>query len=484
MQNLKAIKLIEKIRDTDIFETLKHTKNYFSADIAIKALGFISIPIFTRLFTQEDYGIVAVFSSYVGIMTVILSLNSYTAVGRYYYEKTHDFDEFIGTTLVFVGIVFCLTIPVYILFNNKITNLMQLPKPLPIYLIFTCLFTIIYSIYYQILVPQRRSKEAAIISALKGYIGFGVAVLLVCLLNESRYLGRIWSTLLVGLIFSIYFITKIFKYSKLCFRTKHIKYILNYSVPLIPYALSGIILAQFDRIMINNIINTASAGLYSLGYNIGMLLLIVIGSTQTALMPDFFKFIDDKEYNRLDNLVKKVFSIITITALGLVLFAQEIGIILADKKFHEGLQVVPIVVIGYVFFAMFTIYGRYIGYKKKTIFSSIIALTAGISNIILNAIYIPKYGYVAGAYTTVVSYFIMFILAWIVAKYILQQRITSLWMIWEPTLVMFGFIAAAYFLGDLGLNTILFIFIKLMLLGLFSIIIFHKEIRAVLYYSK
>jgi len=306
MQNLRAIKLIEKIRSTDIFETLKHAKNYFSADVAVKALGFISIPIFTRLFTQEDYGIVAVFSSYVGIMTVVLSLNSYTAVSRYYYEKTDDFNEFIGTTLIFVGIVFCLTISIYILFNDKITNLMKLPKPLPIYLIFACLFTIIYRIYYQILVPQRRSKEAAIISVLKGYIGFGVAVLLVCLLNESRYLGRIWSTLLVGLIFSIYFITKIFKYSKLCFRTKHIKYILNYSVPLIPYALSGIILAQFDRVMINNIINTASAGLYSLGYNIGMLLLIVIGSTQTALMPDFFKFIDDKEYNRLDNLVKKL----------------------------------------------------------------------------------------------------------------------------------------------------------------------------------
>jgi len=311
-------------------------------------------------------------------MTVILSLNSYTAVSRYYYEKTDDFNEFIGTTLILIGTIFSLTVLLYILFNQKITNLMQLPKPLPIYLIFACLFAIIYSIYYQTLVPQRRSKEAAIISVLKGYIGFGVAVLLVCLLNESRYLGRIWSTLLVGLIFSIYFITKISKYSKLCFRTKHIKYILNYSVPLIPYALSGIILAQFDRIMINNIIDTASAGLYSLGYNVGMLLLMVIGATQTALMPDFFKFVDNKEYNRLDNLVKKVFSIVTIAALGLILFAKEIVFVLADKKFHQGLSVVPIVVIGYIFFAMFTIYGRYIGYKKKTIFSSMVALTAGI----------------------------------------------------------------------------------------------------------
>lgn len=251
-----------------------------------------------------------------------------------------------------------------------------------------------------------------------------------------------------------------------------------------PHNLSGVILAQFDRIMINNLINTESAGLYSLGYNIGMLLLIVIGSTQTALMPDFFKFIDNKEYNRLDNLVKKVFSIVTIAALGLILFAKEIVFVLADKKFHQGLQVVPIVIIGYVFFGMFTVYGRYIGYKKKTIFSSIVALTAGISNIILNAIYIPKYGYIAGAYTTVVSYFIMFMLAWIVAKYILRQRVSPLWLFWKPTIIMFCFIAFAYFLNTLGLSAILFFGLKLVLLALFSIIVFYKEIRAVLHYSK
>ena len=130
---------INKINNSDIFETLRHSKNYFSANIATKAIGFISIPIFTRLFTQEDYGIVAVFTSYIGIMTVILSLNSYTAVGRYYYEKTDDFCEFVGTTLIFVGLILCITVIIYILFYQQINNLIKLPGLLPIYLIFACL---------------------------------------------------------------------------------------------------------------------------------------------------------------------------------------------------------------------------------------------------------------------------------------------------------------------------------------------------------
>ena len=166
----------------------------------------------------------------------------------------------------------------------------------------------------------------------------------------------------------------------------------------------------------------------------------------------------------------------TTGALGLILFAREIVIILADEKFHSALSVVPIVVIGYVFYGMYIVYGMYTGYKKKTIFTSIITVTAGISNIILNAIFLPKYGYIAAAYTTVVSYFIMFLLALLVDKVVLKQRITPLWMIWKPTLIMFGFIAFAYYLNTLSLGTILFFSLKLVLLALFIIIVFYKEI--------
>ena len=480
MPRLMIPKLKKKIKSTDIFETLLHSKNYFIAHIATKAMGFISIPVFTRLFTRADYGLVAVFSSYVGIITVVLSLNSYASVGRYYYEEKSDFGEFLSSTLSFLGIIILLTIPIYILFYKQIGSLMKLPGLLPVYLMFASLFAILTSIYRQIMVPQRKSKQVAKINILESYATFGVAVLLVYLLKENRYLGQIWATLLVGFVFSVYFTIVIAKYSKLSFKVEHIKYILSYSVPLIPYALSGIILAQFDRIMVNATIGAASAGLYSLAYNIGMLLSLVIYSTQTALMPDFFKFMNHKEYDRLDLLIKKVFSIVIISALGLILFAKEIMIILADKKFHSALSVIPIVIIGYVFYGMFTVYGRYIGYEKKTIYVSIVAITAGISNIILNAIFIPRYGYIAAAYTTVVSYFIMFLMAWVVAKNILKHQLTPLWVLWKPALIMFIFIGFIVLLNSFNLNMFLFIIIKLLVLALFSSIIFYREIRTLL----
>ena len=476
IQSLINPRMIKKIKGSDIFETLNHSKNYFFADVATKATTVISIPIFTRLLTQEDYGIVAVFQAYIGIFLVILSLNAHTAVTRYYFENKDDFKGFVGTTLSFVGLMFGFFAPFFIIFYRQIGEITQLTGILPIYLMIGCLFSVVAEIYVHILIPQKKSKEVALIRIAKGYTYVLISIVFVYFLEENKYLGRIWASLLVGFIFSIYFLLKMRSFLKPHLKRSHLKYTAQYSFPLIPYTLSSLILAQFDRIMINSTLDAASAGLYSLGYNIGMLLLMVISATRTALVPDFYKFLDNKEYDRLNILVKRVFSVVILAALGLFLFAGEVGIILADEKFHPGLRVVPIVVIGYVFFGMYSIYSGYIFYEKKTSYLSVVVFPAGILNIALNALFIPRYGYIAAAYTTVVSYFVMFLLAWITVTRISDQKIASLWTIWKPTIIMFVFIVSYYSLNWLNQHTVLFFVMKLMILALFVILLFWKEI--------
>ena len=471
--------LVAKIKNSDIFNNLKHAKNYFFADVATRAISLISIPVFTALFTPEDYGIISIFLSYVAIFTILLSLNLHTAIGRYYYEKTKDFKEFLGTSIILVTFVFFTTFILFLLFHKQLSAIMQLPGVLSFYLILACLFGIIYTIYRQILVPRRKSKEDAKINVLKGWSNFIIALILVLILKEYKYLGVIWAGLITGFIFSIYFLIKMSKYSKISFNPKHVKYILTYSLPLMPYALSSVILTQFDRIMIGGITSTAAAGIYSLGYNIGMILLMVIGATLTAFVPDFMEFVKKKEYIRIDNLVKKTFSIVLVAAFCIILFSKELILILVAQKFHAAISIIAPVVIGYIFYQMFYIYGSYLTYLKKTIFSSVVVLTAGIINILLNAIFIPKYGYIAAAYTTLISYFVMFVLAWFFVKIMLKQRVTPLKIICWPLTIMFSFTFLFYLFEWLNFNFILLFVIKLILLMVFITIIFHKQIRTI-----
>jgi len=365
-------------------------------------------------------------------------------------------------------------------FRIKIAIILSLSPYLLSILLLSSVSMLITSVYTQIIVPQRKSKQFSAINVAQTYLTLILSVLFVYYLKENKYLGIIMAQLLIGVIFSVYFLFTIIKYIKFKFSYDHFKYILTYSVPLIPYSLSGVILAQFDRIMINNSRGLTETGLYSLAYNVGMLLTLVIASTQTALMPDFFGFINRGEHGRLDSLVKRVFIIILIAALGLILFSKEIVIILAAPKFHASLWIVPIIVISYVFYALYTIYGRYFGVKNNTVWDSIIALSAGALNIYLNAIYIPRYGYGAAAYTTLVSYMAMFLGAWIVVKFYLKRNVTSLRSLFNPLSSFFIFVFIYYVLFYINMNVCLLFAIRCILMMCFIPLVFRNEMYKIL----
>lgn len=282
--------------------------------------------------------------------------------------------------------------------------------------------------------------------------------------------------LIVTFVFSLYYVRQISKLIVLHFKWEYIKYILTYSLPLVPYSLSGVILVEFDRIIINNKINSSAAGLYSFAYSIGMILTLMTSAIQASYYPAFAKLFNKKEYEKISYMSGKLFYIEALCAMALILFGKEFGLVLGPKEFHNSLFLIPIIVMGYVFFAMFYKYLIYIDYMKKTIFSSIIVLTSGVTNIILNVIYIPKYGYAAGAWTTAISYFIMFLLAWVVAKLILGRNIVPVWVLSKPTLILLIFSILLFYLEyDLKLNYAMLLGLKILSLFLFSTFVVRFE---------
>ncbi|UCB45282.1 MAG: oligosaccharide flippase family protein, partial [Spirochaetota bacterium] len=343
---------------------------------------------------------------------------------------------------------------------------------------------VIDSFFNQVYQPLRESKKIAIVSMIKTYTGFGLSVVLILLLSNELYLGPILGSIMIGIFFSGYFIVKLKPYFKASLKRSHIKYILHYSLPLIPYTLSGYILAQFDRIMINSYKGSVDAGLYSLAYNIGMLLSIVIGSMNAAFMPKYFEYMNRKQYDDHDRDVGRLFRLSLIVAVFLILFGKELGFVLAKSNYHSALHVIPIVVIGYIFFGIFTIYSRNIGYAKKTMYSSILLLISGFANIFLNALFIPKYGYIAAAYTTLFSYFLMALFAWIVSKLVLRLHSAPLKIILVPMLLIVPFVAGFYFIEGMQLALYITLLLKACIFFLACFVLMFKYLKAISSYLK
>ena len=413
--------MLNRLNSLSFFETFRNISTYFSAQVAIQALGLISLPVYTYFLSTEEYGIVNVYISYTLVFSILLSLNLQGAVSRYFYEEKEDFKSFMGTTLISTTSIFFLFSLLIFLFKTEISTFINLPVKVIPWLLGFSFLGIIFGIYLQIFVPQKKSKLVSWTQVVMHYFKFGLIVIGLLMMTNDTYMGKIKGEFIAMSLVSVFLLYKIFPYVKLSFNRDHLKYIVNYSFPLIPFILSGYILHSFDQFYINAKVGQSEAGLYSFAYKIGMLLAGFITALLNGSNPDYYKWMNATNHEAAGKQVISLTKLLVLATAFLVLYAIDLGTLLArNDDFHEGLSIVPIIVGGYYLFGLAQFYNRGIYFKKKNIYLTIIVLIAVFVNIGLNFYYIPIYGYMAAAYTTLASYLVMLFTTLIVTEMALK----------------------------------------------------------------
>ncbi|WP_289663038.1 lipopolysaccharide biosynthesis protein [Flavobacterium panacagri] len=460
---------------------LKHGGNYLISSLATGALAFISIPIYTRLLNTEDYGIVSIFIGLVSIMASLMALSADRSVSRYYFDQKNelDFKRFVGTSATLSLVFFFINAFILFLFAEEFGNLVGLRKEVVYLIIPISGINIIGLTFEQIYGPLKKSREVAISSVVKVFLGFVFSIALIYLFKKDKFYGQILGQILAGLFIVFFWIRLIKPFFKWSFDVSYIKYIFTYSVPLIPYALSGVIIEQFGKIAIGSSQNISHAGFYSLALTIGSIVNIIIGVTHQAWNPYYFEYMNSKNYNQLDKDFIKIFKLTILVAFGVACFGKEIGLLLAKKEFSESLYLVPIFTVGYIFSQLSFAYIRNFGYTKKTQYMSITILVSGISNVLLNVLLIKSFGEIGAAISFVLSYIIMTILAWFINAYFVKLHSTSWKSLLMPLLAVLPFYIFLYFIFHFD-AFLLGLIIKGLLVVFLSIILFWTERNSIL----
>jgi O-antigen/teichoic acid export membrane protein len=454
--------VIGLVNDEKRIGMFRHVKNYLSAELIVKAIGLISIPIFTRLLSPEEYGVYAIFLSFVAVMNIISSLNMHTSVDRYYFEEKGNFASFVGSNIFFV-LLFQLLLIVYCLFwGDWIKSFFEISDWMFWLGIIASLSTFYYNVLVAILKVQKRSFEFSVISVSKNLFIFILSIIWVVFLPATGAMGRIYGYVIATLFFLIYALYKLIKLSNFQIQYDYIKYSALFALPLVPHSLSKFILATFDRVMINKITGVSDVGLYTLAYQIGSLIAIVISAVSSSLVPFFYEKMNDKDYGAIKEIADKYSSYICFFALNLIIYSGELLAIVADEAYAQSAEVIPIVTMSYVMIFFYSFYANYSFYYKRTIAISLSTLLAGVINILLNSIFIPRYGYQAAAYTTLLSYLALCLFHYINCKWILQvQGLVPLKSFYKSLILTIVFVMMYYVIRAVIVSSILLFVIKL-----------------------
>ena len=461
------------------FVELKASAAYTLCSILMKCLSFITMPLFTRLLTQEQYGQYSVYLSWSGILVIFTTLN--LAYGSFNTAMVRFEKDRWGYAASLQGLCAVLTLAfllLYLPFRQWLNGLFGMPTPLVILLVAEILFQFAISCFYGVQRFSYKYVSVVTVTLLHAITAPLLAFILVMLSPEKGYAriaGYAISNILLGIAIGMLILCR--GKGKL-FKKDYWKFALSFNIPLVPYYLSQVIFNQSDRIMIDRISGTDKAGMYSVAYTLGTILSFVLNSINNSYVPWFYQRIRAGEGKSNRAVSRGIALLMAFLLLGVIAIAPEIIGIMAGASYAEAAAVVPSVAMSILllfYSQLFINVEFYYEEKSLLVWGSI---GAAVLNIALNRWLIPVFGYVAAGYTTLISYIVFAVSNYATMRYMAKKKQVDcdFFDIGALVLIFLGFAALGFV--ALWLYPYFWVRLSIILAVLLALGIFHKQVIA------
>lgn len=371
-----------------------------------KGISLITVPLFTRLLTTEQYGEFSVYQSWYQIISIFATLNLCAGVfnngmTKYPNERNKYMSSMQGLSTVVTLLLFC----VYLPFKDYINELTGLSTLLMVTIFAECLAAPALAFWSA---RQRYEfKYIALVGVTVGVAFFSPALGLVAVnLTEEKGVARILSAALVNVCVGLFFYVLNVARGKKLFSKEYWLFALKFNIPLIPHYLSMIILSHSNRIMIERMFGETEVAIYSVAYSFSMIMNIVTNSINSSYIPWTYHKL--KEGNLAPLKKNTSLLLLGVAALSLlpVLVAPELMWIIAPPEYAEGVWIIPPVSTSVYFSFLYCLFGNIEFYFEKTKFIMVASTISALANIGLNLLLMPKFGYLAAGYVTLICYII------------------------------------------------------------------------------
>lgn len=387
---------------------------YTISSILVKGLAFFTMPIFTRIMSKSDIGDYSNYSSWLLIIGVIITIDLEASLVNARYDFEDKFDEYILSMLALSSLSTITLSIVTIVFSSTVSYLTGLETNYLIILFIYILFSFPITLFQYRQRFLNEYKSSVYTSLLVAFSTTLLSIALICGSEEkltARIIGSLIPIVLLGTYFILYFIKK----GKKCI-VRYWRYALPICLPYIPHLLSLILLNAMDKVMITRYCGSEANALYSVSYTGGQIVTLLVSSLNMAYSPWLAEKINQKSFSKIRSnsyIYILVFSIFTV---GLFLISPEALYFLGGSQYMEATMVLAPISMACVCQFFYTMYVNIEQITKNTYGMAFASISAAILNYVLNMIFIPEYGYVGAAYTTLVCYIWLFMCHMILVK--------------------------------------------------------------------
>jgi O-antigen/teichoic acid export membrane protein len=447
---------------------IKNTSIYAIGNILPTAAGFFLLPIYTRYLSPADYGIVSSMQVLNTIVAVIFTLAIDHSVYRLYwdYRTEKEKKDYLGTITITLCAISVIVLILLFLFRGFVGLIYKSIPFYPFYAYaiitaFISVFGLVPKIYLQL---KQKAGSFVILSIIQFVVNTAFILWYIVGLKAGPE-GMLKGQMVGGGVMLPIFLFLAFRMINFSFKPEILRESLKFSLPMIPALLSAWVLNLSDRIFIERYFSLADVGIYSLGYKIAGLVLILAAAFNVAYEPIFYKLASSDDQVAAK---KQLFSynntyamVILLICFLVSLFSKEAIVILLDARYADAYKIVPIIALAYFISQAGGLMNRSIYQEKKTVAMMLIMLSGALLNIALNFLFVPTLGGYGAAYATVLSFTGMFTVEYWYAKkcYFIDYDWNKIIM---GLLVAVPIVSTVYFMD---INIYLSLFVKLFIVA-------------------
>jgi O-antigen/teichoic acid export membrane protein len=402
---------------TELKRLYKDSSQYLLGQVAIFVVGFISFPVFTRVFSVAEYGLMSLTLNTVAMVTVLSKLGLQHSLVRFYPEYAHAADpeakrRYYSTIFWAASGVAVIVTLLYLLsvwsFSNHI-----LEERLKRLLIFGSVLIFVRAVSSIVMNLWRTEGKTRHYNAVNvGIKAATVAAVIVLLFTWERSLRAFFAGMIgVETVIMITIVTILWKRGLIRMgrlESHFLRQTLAFGFPMIGFELASLILDNGDRFLVQYYIGAQALGYYVAAYNLASYLQEALATPiNLALMPIYMNLWVTKGEKETRKFLSEGLDHYLILAIGIVacvaVTAREVIVFLSSKKYQEASELLPILVGGLLVYSLGIFLNAGLLIHKKTFTMARFVVYAAVMNIGLNILLIPRMHLMGAAVATLVA---------------------------------------------------------------------------------
>jgi O-antigen/teichoic acid export membrane protein len=405
----------EQREPSRIAKFLKDAATYAVSGAATTFIGVVMVPIYTRVFSPDEYGALDLITSLVAFLVIFLLMGQPSAVGRFYIDARDARDARVSaSTSGFFLLATCLLAAGAALpFHKQIAFLLHRETTYSTAValaICSVPFTVQFRFLQNLLKWRQEPVRYAGLSIASLVIGLSVIIYCV-VIRGWGVTGVYAATLTNSIIFSCLGFVLVRSSLALVFSTQRLRELLAFGMPLVPVAVAYYFITYSDRYFLSYFVGLETVGMYAIGVRVSMVLALLLNGFEMAIGPFVYSHYRDESapatFARTFDYVS-VAATFSVTALAL--FASDVVNIFATPDYLPGHNVVPLLAGGTAIYGLGAYFSVGIGISKRTIHRAWTAVLAAGLNVGLDFLVVPRLGMVGAAGATVVAFLTLAVL--------------------------------------------------------------------------